>query len=409
MTITAVSEHLAATERLVDAIVDASIWHGHECTWVGAVPPGSDERPMGLVFRTLGADIYGGTAGVALVLAQAAHTFGSTDAARTAVGAMRHALARRRGIAAEEALGFFAGWSGIAYAAAAVAELVDEPSLRHDAALVVAELGNQQKPAHHDMVFGAAGAVAALVALGRRDVGRRALETAARLGDSLIEAARGEGDALWWPNPHARSERGLTGLSHGAAGIGWALLELADASGEPRFLDAAEQAFAYERRWMQEGGGNWLDFRSVPRSRRVDRAALPAGVFWCHGAPGIMLTRLRAYEVTGNDVFRDEAAQALMTTWQAVEASLASRSFATSLCHGLAGTAAILDEAMRSLGDRDGFASAIARAATALAGGLDRVTEPEADTPGLMLGTGGLAHALLRLADPSLAFVLLPR
>ena len=40
---------------------------------------------------------------------------------------------------------------------------------------------------------------------------------------------------------------GLTGFSHGAAGIALSLLELWGLTNEPRFRQAAEAGFAYER------------------------------------------------------------------------------------------------------------------------------------------------------------------
>ena len=42
------------------------------------------------------------------------------------------------------------------------------------------------------------------------------------------------------------SSNNLTGFSHGAAGIGYALLELYAITKELKFLMAAENAFSYE-------------------------------------------------------------------------------------------------------------------------------------------------------------------
>ena len=56
-------------------------------------------------------------------------------------------------------------------------------------------------------------------------------------------------------HPHRRYPAHLCGVSHGAAGIGWALLELFAATGDERFRAAAIGAFAYERSWLDRVHG----------------------------------------------------------------------------------------------------------------------------------------------------------
>jgi lantibiotic modifying enzyme len=63
---------------------------------------------------------------------------------------------------------------------------------------------------------------------------------------------------------------------------------------------------------------------------------------WCHGAPGIALSRLRAYEILKDNAYEAEALVAVETTRHAVESRRLSANANYSLCHGLAGNAEVL-------------------------------------------------------------------
>ncbi len=94
---------------------------------------------------------------------------------------------------------------------------------------------------------------------------------------------RDRSDDGWsWPVSAGGIEasRPLTGLAHGAAGIGWSLLELGVATGAQEMIEAAHQAFRYEDRWFRPAEDNWPDFREE------DGDDAPACVAWCHGARG---------------------------------------------------------------------------------------------------------------------------
>ena len=136
--------------------------------------------------------------------------------------------------------------------------------------------------------------------------------------------------------------RNLTGFSHGTAGIGWALLELSSATGEARFRSAAEEAFRYERTHYSPEQENWPDFRDFLRAPGGSGPVF--GTAWCHGAPGIALSRLRAWGLTASPQSREEAEAAVRTTTRAVQSPDAVRG-GFSLCHGCAGNADVLLEA----------------------------------------------------------------
>jgi lantibiotic modifying enzyme len=81
----------------------------------------------------------------------------------------------------------------------------------------------------------------------------------------------------------------LTGYAHGAAGIALALVVAYLALDEPRYLDAAMRALAYEAGSFDATAGNWPDFRETAQSGFM--------LGWCAGAPGIALTRMRLLQL----------------------------------------------------------------------------------------------------------------
>ena len=137
------------------------------------------------------------------------------------------------------------------------------------------------------------------------------------------------------------------------------------------------------------------------------------GIAWCHGAAGAGLARLRAYELTGDPVLREEAMIAVRTTASALQAQMPGQFVNYSLCHGQFGNAELLLEAAESLGEQQmlDFTKALA---TQAADVHERHHQPwpcgvmgAGETPGLMLGLAGIGHFYLRLDDPKAASSLL--
>jgi lantibiotic biosynthesis protein len=319
---------LAAAVAMGRRLVDDAIWHDGRCNWVGAVE--NPAEPWRTQYRALDGSLYDGTAGVGLYLAQLASRTGDAAVRRTAVGALRHAVGRAHEAPGTD--GFHAGTLGIAWAAARTASLLDEEALRGP---VVANpvAGPDRCP---DVITGAAGTILALLALDDPLV-----EDAATIGEELLGQAIITTHGWGWPLPDRRHRRPLCGLSHGAAGIGWGLLELFAATGDDRFREGAEAAFAYERSWLDAESGSWPDLR-IGGQQRGKRFASPAIGTWCHGEAGIALTRLRAAEVLAPEPYRREAELALETTRRELAAALPYEIHDLTLCHGAAGAADVL-------------------------------------------------------------------
>jgi len=417
---------LEAAARIGARLSDEAVWAEDACTWTVMVPDRGDPARRAVVPDVAGGGVYQGTAGIGLFLAELAALTGDGRTARTGAGAIRHALADGERLA-PTAFGLYGGRVGIAWAAVRAAELLERDDFRAAAARLLEPLeGNESQDRGTDVIGGAAGAIPALLRMAPALDGERLREMARRLGDHLIATAVREPEGWSWATMPGAAARNLNGYAHGAAGCGHALLELFHATGEGRFRFGAEQAFAYERRSYSPELGNWPDMRHIQLSEYVQagrqdelRAMLRSEEgfpgqsphfmsAWCHGAPGIGLTRLRAWQLLGDEVFREEAEGAVRATLQ----SLDDARMNYSLCHGRAGNCETLVMAADLFGD----ASLRERAEACMREGCEAYGAADAwpsgtmgavPDPSLLLGDAGTGHFLLRLHSPAVPSVLL--
>ncbi len=192
-----------------------------------------------------------------------------------------------------------------------------------------------------DVIGGNAGAIPELLAMGRDPGLEHCRALAILLGEELcgVDPSRSGVSGQGWARPSGLELDHFTpsGLSHGASGFGLALLELYATTGRAEFRDAARRSFEYEDTLFEPARRNWADLRRPSGRNNFDR-------FWCNGAPGMALARLRAAAL---DPERKEdniskARVAVATTLDAIDENHSSRRADTSLCHGLAGLGEII-------------------------------------------------------------------
>jgi lantibiotic biosynthesis protein len=389
-----------------------ALWANDRCNWIGPVmePLGGRWRQVHKVF---GPELYLGTSGVALSLATLYQSTGDRVFRKTAIAAMRHALGRADDIEPFSRMGLYSGWLGIVLAGLNIAKLLDQHSLRDASLRLVDELiSGHAETTNADVLAGFAGAVVALVILREQFLENdKLVETATALADDLIHTAiKTEAGWSWGElyKPESGAFGNLAGYSHGVGGIGWALLELYHATGETRFREAGEAAFQYERHWFDPETGNWPDLRD-PTLSGAPRSSTPSFMnAWCHGAPGIALSRLRSYEILQCATCLREAETAIDTTLKNLYGNVEMSQTNYSLCHGLGGNAEPLIYGAKVLGRPELFA----RAEEVALRGIEtyeakRLPWPcggpgGLETAGLMLGLAGISYFYLRMAAPEL-------
>jgi type 2 lantibiotic biosynthesis protein LanM len=294
-------------------------------------------------------------------------------------------------------IGGFEGWGGVLYTLTHLGVLWDDAGLLSQAEDIVEVLaGFVDQDDEFGVVRGAAGAIGGLLVFHRCAPSNKALDAAIACGDHLVASAQPVEGGLGWVIPRF-GPRPLAGFAFGAAGIAWALLELAGATGDHRYRAAARRAIDYERSLYSSEAQNWPDLRGA-EAASADPDSARFMVAWCHGAAGIGLARLRALRHLNDPKLEDEVRVALNTTL--------SRGFGQThcLCHGDMGNLDLLLEAGQALSHR-GWRAQAERLAAMVLEDIDRdgwrCGGPGAvEMPGLMLGLAGIGYQMLRLAEP---------
>lgn len=385
-----------------------ALWAGDRCNWLGAAiePVGGRWRP---VQRTFGPDLYSGTSGVALFLGQLYGLVPEPIYRMTALAAIEQSLSRLEDLPPTVRAAFYTGWTGPAYACTVLGSLLNDPALVRRGVEILEGLADYDPDGQGlDVLGGLAGAIPALLTVARQHDKPALMDQAIIYGQQLLTAARRSESGWSWATVHSPQDGGapdLLGFSHGAAGIAWALLELYQETNQEAYREGAEQAFRYERHHFSEEQQNWPDFRTLhdpPDGEDPKPAFMMA---WCHGAPGIGLSRLRAYQILGLDRYREEAETAVQATRLGLEKALTTGQGNYSLCHGLGGNTDLLlythealhDEGLVAVAEQVGRHGVEAFHAARMPWPCG--VRGAGETPGLLLGTAGIGHFYLRLHD----------
>lgn len=424
------SAFLAVATTIADRICREARWNGRRCTW--EVPAAEGPR---VVRRETDGFLYQGTSGIARFLLRLHGPVAEPAYLETAQGALEHAVAAEREAATATA-GYFCGTAGVAPVCLELARATGDDRWREEATGLCDRIGaslagtSTTVDRRLDLLTGEAGSLLGLLEVHQTTGDAGALAAAGRLGDLLVARARREPAGVSWDTQRPAVFGNLLGLSHGAAGIALALLELYRHTGERHHFFCAAEGLRYEDGFLRPAGSPWPDLRcQAVAEHLVDgrmaelRKKVAAGTFdpgepsamdaWCHGAPGIGLVRERFLAVTGLDSWRASVARAAEATKAILESGEATN---FSLCHGICGNAEILDRLAPHLEGGPDRARPVVLAAARR--GLEEVhlrgarwftgfPDGEASV-GLMVGEAGVGLFYLRRAFPELPSILLP-
>jgi type 2 lantibiotic biosynthesis protein LanM len=346
-------------------------------------------------------DLYNGRAGVGLFFA-ALEKISPGSSYRALAHASLKPIRRWIKLAPDEELtvfgfGGYAGLSSIAYALTRAGEFLGEDELIADARLAALRIRADriEKDDSLDAMNGAAGAIPALLACYGATGEPEVLARAVACGRHLLQRrALDKFGFKTWPTLDGCH---LTGFSHGAAGIAYALLQLYKITTDAEFYQAAVDGICFEGCAFVREQNNWPDYRRA--ATRLSQGPMFC-MAWCHGAPGIGLGRIAALDMMDTcDVRRD------------IEAALASTSSANllprdHLCCGNAGLMDTLCAAGERFPHGEWSRKALQLAARTMArgnkrGGFNIAFHNGFFNPSLFQGTAGVGYQLLRLADPT--------
>ncbi len=239
-----------------------------------------------------------------------------------------------------QGIGAGLGQSSLIYSLVRASEFLGEEEWLRHAQSFASQLNAERIASDRsfDLLSGAAGAILALLALHEVTRLPETLNQATLCGEHLLQhrSESRQGPRAW----KVFKEEMLTGFSHGAAGIAYALLKLYEATGESSFRDAALEAEAYETSVFLPEASNWPDFRQP-----LGETGYAHLTTWCHGAAGIAMSRMAALPILDSPQVRKDIAHGLQAT------RLAGAEGMDTICCGAMGRVEVFVVAARKLGD----------------------------------------------------------
>lgn len=367
-------------------------------------PPSSNAPWKNYEFTSLGkrqvnirGDLYDGTAGICLFLAYLDAIQPQLEFRQVAERSLTYSIEQRN----TTLIGAFQGTTGLIYLLTHLAQLWNQPSLLDLAVELTDELIPQiHQDYYFDILHGVAGIIPVMLNLAEATSGK-GIDCAHQCAQHLLEHATYQDNTLSWRHYQPGNVQGnLTGFSHGAGGIAWALILLGCHTQQSEYIQAGRQAFAYESTKFNPVHHDWYDLRTSVMTADPNQPHFANA--WCNGAAGIGLSRIASWANLGktDDDILSDAYMALNTTL---------RNFQTlgndSLCHGKAGNAELLlrfsllknepsfqmEANVQAQAQWHNFEKA--RYWTCGTGGNDV-------SPDLMLGLAGIGMHFLRLAYP---------
>lgn len=200
-------------------------------------------------------------------------------------------------------------------------------------------------------------------------------------------------------------KRALTGFSHGAAGYALAYSRLYKITDDEKFRRAANHAVNYENSVFCKEQNNWPDFRN--QAGKDSPKKVICRTAWCHGAPGIGLSRLGILDINNKTSKRLFNSNTLLENISSAIKAIDNYPFsgADNLCCGNTGNMDFLIEAAKKMNKPDLLAKAGKLAAfihkRALSDGMYDLLAKEPGgifSPGLFQGTAGIGYLFLRIA-----------
>lgn len=232
----------------------------------------------------------------------------------------------------------------------------------------------------YDLLTGNAGAAHVFLMLYEIIPDKSYLNLAERAINLLEKAAEKQQNGIGWI-----TEKGIppmAGAVHGNSGIMMPLVHLWALTSKRKYEQLAERVWEYEESMYCREINNWIDVREG--EQRADETGPMA---WCHGAPGILYSRMECLKYTKDPKWKSRFETDMRRAYQKLEEYWRRDSWC--LCHGICGNLWILEKASAVLEEGDIMYSQYFRREAV------RLLPQEKVNPGLLNGYGGVLLCLI--------------
>ncbi|MBL3657008.1 lanthionine synthetase LanC family protein [Fulvivirga sediminis] len=256
---------------------------------------------------------------------------------------------------------FFTGRVGVAFTLIEVGKSLKDPDYSKEALRLIegCEMFLEEKPIIDDLINGISGTLLGLLHIHAATNNDLVLEKIKIYVQYLVNRINIDENGFYWDR-NTKASKGLCGFSHGVAGVAYVFLELGRYFKNETFYYIAAEAFAYENYHFKQEINNWPDLRNGfydKESFKIQKEEYLNGnkdfffqekdmVAWCHGAPGVGLSRIKACQVLEKTDYLRDLNIAVNKTIDSLE-KLNALPGCFVLCHGGGGNALFLMEVDR--------------------------------------------------------------
>ena len=273
-------------EFIADNILNSSIIQNDEINWNNFV----DENGT-LVFNLLDNTLYCGKLGIAIFLSNVSKYFETDKYNKTINSILKDGICFYKTKNKEINIAFASGLSGLIHSLIETDSVLYKDIILELSGLITLDAIHKDEVL--DIIGGSAGCLLVLCSLYSVTKSEKTLSQCFDLGNHLLN--KRVLDPVSQHKCWISSNMGipLTGYSHGASGIGLALLKLFEVSGKKEFKDAFYESLRFENYYFVESEKNWKDLRNKQSAFQNS---------WCHGASGIGLARVEAYKILKDEL-----------------------------------------------------------------------------------------------------------
>lgn len=253
-----------------------------------------------------------------------------------------------------------------------------------------------------DMISGNSGIVLVLINMYRKTKKPIYLQKAIQIAEQLMENMITENGEVGWKSEVVPEV--LAGFAHGNSGFIELFSRLYEVYPQTKYLDILSSLVEYENSLYSEKDNNWIDLRKFSE---VDQHKSQP-IAWCHGAAGILLSRLTLYNAIKN------LGETALLQQAIKDISLAKNKLIEDgvhagfcLCHGNMGNLLILKRYAEIFDDKQVRSICDSRFEQILKFlNEENILPTELYNPGFMTGLSGIAYALLKYKMPKLPLLI---
>ncbi len=382
---------LKTAENIGDYIIENAIegrndFGNKDASWVSVTLQGFEEDVW--VPSVLGNEFYNGNEGISFLFLYLWKITGKLhylEMAKKAAEPSISFLKKGEGLT-KMPIGAFVGLGGSIYALYTLAKETNDYQLSMLIKNIVIKCGQIARyDKYNDFIAGTAGCLAVLLKIGKesKDVSEKTEvnNVIAILINQLRANAKEENNMYYWECMLGKT---CSGFAHGSAGIHTYIYLAEKYLRENNLEHLINGSLEYERRHFNKKENNWIRSQEEPF---VSHA-------WCHGAPGILLSKLLLYKNgMKNELIKSEIKIGINRT---IKSGIG---ISPTYCHGDLGNLSILREAGKVLESKEIVDKEIYTFQELYKNILSKKWREKelksCNTYGLMIGLAGWSYALL--------------